>query len=77
MNAHRINAGKTPDISNGRASDFFFMDVEKQLQDKGIETDDSSVFAEEAATTIVGLVKQKLATYYRTPSSEIQVLQLF
>ena len=31
-NAHRINAGKLPDISNGRSSDFFFMDMEKLVQ---------------------------------------------
>jgi len=28
LNAHRINAGKMPDISNGRASDFFLVDIE-------------------------------------------------
>ena len=31
-NAHRINAGRMPDISNGRDSDFFFMDMEKAVQ---------------------------------------------
>ena len=30
MNAHRINEGKLPDISNGRNADFFFMDMEKE-----------------------------------------------
>ena len=30
LNAHRINAGKMPDISNGRQSDFFFIDMEKK-----------------------------------------------
>ena len=84
MNAHRINAGKMPDISNGRASDFFFMDVEKQVQQKDPASQgmsalprpeaDSSALAEEAASTIVDLVRLKLARYYRTPSSEIQVL---
>ena len=74
MNAHRINAGKLPDISNGRTSDFFFMDVEKQLTEKGMPADDSSVLAAEAAATIVELVRQKLSRYYRTPASEIQVL---
>ena len=74
MNAHRINAGKMPDISNGRTSDFFFMDVEKQVQEKGLPIDDSGVLAEETAATIVELVKQKLARYYKTPSREIQVL---
>ena len=67
MNAHRINAGKMPDISNGKNSDFFFMDVEKKEPDK-------EKFADEASRTIVELVKTKLSTYYRTPASEIQVL---
>ena len=67
MNAHRINAGKMPDISNGRNSDFFFIDVEKKEPDK-------EKFADEASQTIVELVKTKLSTYYRTPASEIQVL---
>ena len=74
MNAHRINNGKLPDISNGRQSDFFFMDMEKQAKEKGLNLEDSSVFAQEAAETIVELVKTKLSRYYRTPSSEIQVL---
>ena len=74
MNAHRINAGKMPDISNGRTSDFFFMDVEAQAQGKDLAIDDSGILAEEAASTIVELVKTKLARYYKTPSSEIQVL---
>ena len=74
MNAHRINAGNMPDISNGAKSDFFFMDVEAQAQKKGLNTEDSGVLAEEAARTITELVSTKLSRYYRTPSSEIQVL---
>ena len=30
-NAHRINAGRMPDLSNGRDSDFFFMDMENPV----------------------------------------------
>ena len=74
MNAHRINAGKMPDISNGAASDFFFMDMEKQAEKAGRDPEDSTVLAEEAAGTITGLVAAKLSRYYRTPPSEIQVL---
>ena len=59
MNAHRINAGKMPDISNGRESDFFFMEEEDP---------------EATAETIVGLVKTKLPRYYRMESTDIQVL---
>ena len=71
MNAHRMNAGKMPDISNGKSSDFFFMDIEAQAQKEGR---DNAVLAEEAASVIVELVSRKLSRYYRTPSSEIQVL---
>ena len=74
MNAHRINAGRMPDISNGRNSDFFFMDMEKQAQGKGLDPKDSGVLSEEAARTITELVSVKLPRYYRLPSSEIQVL---
>lgn len=59
MNAHRINAGKMPDISNGKQSDFFFLEREEP---------------EEALSEIVDLVKNKLSRYYRTPSARIQVL---
>ena len=74
MNAHRINTGKMPDISNGRQSDFFFIDMEKQIRQKGLQEGDTAVLAEDAAKTIVELVKTKLSNYYRTPSGEIQVL---
>ena len=59
MNAHRINSGKMPDISNGRDTDFFFMPQEEP---------------EAAAHTIVELVKTKLSRYYKTAPSDIQVL---
>ncbi len=74
MNAHRINAGKMPDISNGKTADFFFMDMEKQAEGRGLDAEDSSVIAQEAAATIVELVRNKLSRYYHTPSTEIQVL---
>ncbi|MCR5686318.1 MAG: ATP-dependent RecD-like DNA helicase [Lachnospiraceae bacterium] len=59
MNAHRINEGKMPDISNGRDSDFFFMENED---------------AEAAAGQIVSLVQKKLPDYYHVEPSQIQVL---
>lgn len=59
MNAHRINAGQFPDISNGRNTDFFF-----------IEKEDPDEVAEE----IVTLVQVRLSRHYRVPASEIQVL---
>ena len=74
MNAHRINSGKMPDISNGRESDFFFMDMEAQAQKKGLDFEDSAVLADESAQTITELVTTKLPRYYRVQASEIQVL---
>lgn len=59
LNAHRINAGQYPDISNGNQSDFFFMTREEP----------EMVLAE-----IVDLVKCKLPKYYHISSSSIQVL---
>ena len=59
MNAHRINRGQMPDISNGRNTDFFFV---------------SRDTPEAAAEEIVQLVRTKLPRYYRIRPSEIQVL---
>ncbi len=59
MNAHRINEGKMPDISNGKTADFFFIECEN---------------ADEAAAGIVGLVKDKLPGYYHIKPETIQVL---
>lgn len=59
MNAHKINAGQMPDISNGKNTDFFFMQEEDP---------------EKAAKKIVELVHKKLPGYYGTPASQIQVL---
>ena len=59
MNAHRINEGKMPDISNGKNTDFFFME---------------NVDAETVVSEIVSLVKEKLPKYYHVDASQIQVL---
>lgn len=59
QNAHRINVGKMPDLSNGKQTDFFF-----------IERDDP----QEAAAEILDLVKRKLPRHYKTVSEQIQVL---
>lgn len=74
MNAHRINEGKMPDISNGRHTDFFFMDMVKAGAREGLAEDDSAAIAELCVNTIVDLVKTKLSRYYRIPSQDIQVL---
>ena len=59
MNAHRINEGKMPDLSNGSNTDFFFTTKEDP---------------EEAVKEIVNLVQYKLSRYYQTPPQQIQVL---
>ena len=59
MNAHRINQGKTPDLSNGRDTDFFFVEQEDP---------------EAAAQTVVNLVQRRLPKHYRTSPENIQVL---
>ena len=59
MNAHRINAGQMPDISNGENTDFFFMEQEDP---------------EKVVKTIVELSAEKLPRYYRVSPYQIQVL---
>jgi len=59
MNAHRINAGKMPDISNGLNTDFFFMEQEDP---------------EAATKLIVELVQHRLPKTYKVKPSSIQVL---
>lgn len=59
MNAHRVNAGEFPDVSNGKDTDFFFLEREEP---------------EVALSEIVNLVKHKLSGYYKTPPAQIQVL---
>ena len=59
MNAHAINEGKFPDISNGKNTDFFYIEKEDP---------------EEAVQEIVRLVKNNLPRYYKMPWNHIQVL---
>lgn len=59
MSAHAINRGHFPDTSNGRQTDFFF-----------IEQEDPETVAEE----IVNLVTTRLPRTYRQEASNIQVL---
>ena len=59
MNAHAINRGCFPDISNGQHTDFFFMKQEEP---------------EKVAETIVSLVRDRLPKAYRQPTANIQVL---
>lgn len=59
MNAHRINSGHFPDISNGKSSDFFFLEDEDP---------------EHTANQIVDLVRRRLPKAYHVPPASIQVL---
>ena len=59
MNAHKINEGKLPDLSNGHDTDFFFIAKEEP---------------EDAVLEIVNLVQHKLSRFYHTPVNQIQVL---
>jgi exodeoxyribonuclease V alpha subunit len=64
-NAHKINAGKMPDLSGGKESDFFFIQtVEEENNDPG-----------EIIRQIVELCSSRLPKYYRfDPLTDIQVL---
>ena len=59
LSAHRVNRGQMPDLSNGKNTDFFFLNREDP---------------EAAAETIAELVKTKLPQYFRMKPQEIQVL---
>lgn len=59
MSAHAINQGHFPDTSNGKETDFFFMQMEEP---------------EVVAENIVKLVKERLPKAYKQPISNIQVL---
>ena len=59
MNAHAINAGHFPNISNGRDTDFFFIKAED---------------AEAMPEMIVSLVRDRLSRAYNLPANEVQVL---
>lgn len=58
-NAHRINHGEFPDLSNGKGTDFFFQ---------------ASEDPEQAAQTIVSLVRDRLPKFFHTEPRAIQVL---
>lgn len=59
MNAHRINKGQSPDISNARNGDFFFLEEEDP---------------DRVADIIVDLVTSRLPNQYGVKPSSVQVL---
>ena len=58
-NAHRVNAGQMPDLSNGKHTDFFFLERDTP---------------EAAAQTVVELVTERLPRSYHISPADIQVL---
>ena len=58
-NAHRINHGEYPDLTNGSGTDFFFQSVEEPAK---------------AAALIVDLVQKRLPGFYKVLPQSIQVL---
>ena len=58
-NAHKVNHGQMPDITNGQDTDFFFIRQED---------------AELAAKEIVGIVSQRIPKAYGYTTNDIQVL---
>ena len=58
-NAHKINQGIFPDISNGRTSDFFFVKEEDP---------------ERASQEIVNIVRNRIPKAYHVSTNDIQVL---
>ena len=58
-NAHRINHGEYPDLSNGRGTDFFFQGVEEP---------------EKAVALITQLIRERLPRFYGVRPQEIQLL---
>ena len=59
MNAHRINAGKLPDLSNGKNTDFFFLERDNP---------------EDAVKTILDLAQIRLPRAWKIPPGDIQIL---
>lgn len=58
-NAHRINHGEYPDLTNGRDTDFFFQDCEEP---------------EKAVPLIAALIRDRLPRFYHVRPQEIQLL---
>ena len=58
-NAHKINKGEFPDLTNRKGTDFFYQEVAEP---------------EAAAQLIVDLVARRLPGYYHLPAQTIQVL---
>ena len=74
MGAHLVNAGKFPDLTNPKGTDFFFVDIEQQAIKKGLDERDNMVLAYEGATMVAELVSKILPKRFQVPPTDIQVL---
>ena len=83
-NAHKINAGKMPDLTGGKDSDFFFIQTvkDKEIVGDGVldvpqnQNNTNNVnISEEIIKQIVELCAERLPKYYKiNPVTDIQVL---
>ena len=72
MNAHRINAGKMPDISNGRQSDFFFIEIpepKEEMPEGPVLISDRNIQSmPERIPTGAYMAAEELAVFGQTPT---------
>ena len=80
-NAHKINAGKMPDLAGGKDSDFFFVQTVKSKEEFANENfpeapnNANPNNPDEIIKQIVQLCSERLPKYYKiNPVSDIQVL---
>ena len=72
MNAHRINHGELPCISNQKGTDFWFINIEREdIEDKEERT---KAETQAAMEQIISLASDRLPRYCNVPASEVQVL---
>ena len=73
-NAHLVGEGHMPNISFQKGSDFYFMDIENQVRNKGLDATNNEVLANEAARAVVELVATRLPRSLHVAPRDIQVL---
>ena len=74
-NAHKINAGKMPDLTGGKDSDFFFIQTVGDAIPPAPLSKGGSTDSEEIIKQIIQLCSERLPKYYKiNPVSDIQVL---
>ena len=73
-NAHKINKGLIPDISNSKETDFFFMDIEKEAKKQGIMLAASEDMSEFAAGKIIELATKRMPGFLNVNVQDVQIL---